>query len=133
MFDKKSRLLIVDDMNTMRKIVSKNCRELGFLDITEAADGNLAWQAIISAQPPFDIIISDWNMPNCTGLELLKRVRADEKYAKLPFLLVTAESEQSQIIEAIKAGVSTYIVKPFSPGTLQEKMEAVYKKIVEKK
>lgn len=129
MFDTKSRVLIVDDMGTMRKIVGKCFKELGFLDQVEAADGALAWQALTTSQPPIDIIVSDWNMPNCTGLELLKRVRGDKRYAHLPFLLITAESEQHQILEAVKSGVHGYIVKPFSPPTLKEKLEATYQKI----
>ncbi len=128
MFDPKTRILIVDDMMTMRKLVGKTCRELGFTDLTEAADGAKAWEAIASANPPFGLIISDWNMPNTTGLDLLKRVRADSRFAKLPFVLVTAEAEQHQIVEAVKAGVSNYVVKPFDTATLKLKLEAVYKK-----
>ena len=115
MFDLKSRILVVDDMLTMRKLVGKVLKEIGFTDITEAADGALAWTAISTAAAPFDLVVSDWNMPNCSGLDLLKRVRADAKFAKLPFILVTAEAEQHQIVDAIKAGVSSYVVKPFTP------------------
>lgn len=129
MFDPKTRVLIIDDMMTMRKIVSKICKDLGFTDITEAADGNLAWAELQKATPPIQLVISDWNMPNCSGLELVKRVRADPKYAKVPFLMVTAESEKHQIVEAIQAGVSNYVVKPFSADTLKEKLEAVHKKV----
>ena len=130
MFDPKTRILVVDDMLTMRKLVSKVCKELGFSDITEATDGALAWQAISTASPPFGLVISDWNMPNCTGLELLKRVRGDAKFAKLPFVLVTAEAEQHQIIEAVKAGVSNYVVKPFTADGLKQKLEQVHAKTV---
>lgn len=130
MFDLNTRLLVIDDMGTMRKIVSKACKDIGFTDITEAADGALGWQAITTATSPIGLIISDWNMPNCSGLELLKRVRGDKRYAHLPFLLVTAEAEQNQIVEAIKAGVSSYIVKPFNPASLKEKIEAVHQKMV---
>ena len=129
MFDPKTRVLVIDDMTTMRKIVSKACRDLGFTDITEAADGAQGWQAISTAAAPIGLVISDWNMPNCTGIELLKRERASKQYAQLPFVLVTAEAEQHQIAEAIKAGVSNYVVKPFAPGSLKEKLEAVHKKI----
>lgn len=126
MFDLKSRLLIVDDMLTMRKIVVKSCRELGFSDFTEAEDGNAAWEKLISASPAINLIISDWNMPNCTGLDFLKKVRQDPKYAKLPFVLLTAEAEASQVKEAVMAGVTNYIVKPFTVPTLKEKLEAAH-------
>ncbi|MGK5083066.1 response regulator [Bdellovibrionota bacterium FG-1] len=130
MFDPKTRILVVDDMLTMRKLVSKVCRELGFTDLTEAADGALAWQTIISANPPFGLIISDWNMPNCSGLDLLKRVRGDAKQAKTPFVLVTAEAEQHQIVEAVKAGVNNYVVKPFTADILKQKLEQVHVKLL---
>lgn len=130
MFDLKTRILVVDDMMTMRKIVAKVCKEIGFTDITEAQDGALAWQAIADAKPGFGIIISDWNMPNCTGLDLLKRVRADSRFSALPFLLVTAESEQHQIVEAVKAGVSGYVVKPFNAETLKAQLENAHNKLL---
>lgn len=129
MFDPNTRVLIVDDMLTMRKIVVKIAKDLGFSDITEAADGIQAWDAIQKASPPFGLVISDWNMPNCTGLDLLKRVRATSPFQKLPFIMVTAEAEQHQVIEALKAGVSNYVVKPFTADSLKEKVEAVHKKM----
>ena len=128
MFALTTRVLIVDDMSTMRKIVKKICTEIGFTDITEAADGNQAWEAITNAPAPIGLIISDWNMPNCTGLELLKRIRADHRYKKTPFLLVTAEAEQAQVMEAIKAGVDQYVVKPFTRDDLVKKLGMVHKK-----
>ncbi len=128
MFDPKTRILVVDDMMTMRKLVSKVCKELGFSDITEAGDGTAAWESISNAPAPFGLIISDWNMPNCTGLDLLKRLRGDQRFSKTPFVLVTAEAEQHQVVEALKAGVDQYIVKPFSPDDLKSKLEAVHKK-----
>ena len=127
MFDPKTKVLIVDDMLTMRKIVSKILKELGFTDITEAQDGQEAWTKVQTGG--FGLIISDWNMPNCTGLEFLKRVRADAKLAKTPFILVTAEAEQHQVAEAIKSGVDQYVVKPFSKDALKLKLEATYKKV----
>ena len=132
MFDPKTRVLIVDDMMTMRKIVGKICKELGFTDLTEAADGSIAWEAIAKASPPFGLIISDWNMPNTSGLDLLKRVRSDARYGKLPFVLVTAETEQHQIVEAIRAGVSSYVVKPFTSESLKVKLEQVHAKLTGK-
>jgi two-component system chemotaxis response regulator CheY len=128
MFAPNTRILIVDDMSTMRKIVGKTCKELGFSDFTEAADGVQAWDALVNAPQPIGLIISDWNMPNCTGLDLLKRVRADSRYKGIPFVLVTAEAEQHQVIEAVKAGVDQYVVKPFTKDDLKNKLEAVHKK-----
>lgn len=129
MFDLKTRVLVVDDMLTMRKIVSKILKEIGFTDITEAVDGTAAWQSIEGANPSFGLVISDWNMPNCTGLDLLRRVRGSPKFAPLPFILVTAEAEQHQILEAVKAGVSHYVTKPFTAELLREKIEQVHKKL----
>ena len=129
MFDLSTRILIVDDMMTMRKMVGKVCKEIGFTDLTEAADGALAWEAITNAKPAFGLVISDWNMPNCTGIELLKRVRGSPRTATLPFVLVTAEAEQHQIVEAVKAGVSNYVIKPFTADSIREKLEQVHKKI----
>jgi two-component system chemotaxis response regulator CheY len=129
MFSPDTHVLVVDDMMTMRKLVTKTCKELGFSQITDAADGALAWQAIQNANPPIGLIISDWNMPNTSGLDLLKRVRADSRFGKLPFIMVTAEAEQGQIMEAVKSGVSNYVIKPFTADILKEKLEAVHKKI----
>jgi two-component system chemotaxis response regulator CheY len=129
MFDLSTRILIVDDMMTMRKLVGKACKEIGFTDLTEASDGIQAWQKVTEANPPFGLIISDWNMPNSTGIDLLKRVRSDSRFGKMPFILVTAEAEQHQIVEAAKAGVSNYVIKPFTAETLKEKIEQVHKKI----
>lgn len=128
MYDPKTRVLIVDDMLTMRKLVQKALRDLGFSDFTEAADGAKAWEAFTAASPPIGLVVSDWNMPNCSGLDFLKRVRADSRFNKTPFYLVTAESEMSQVIEAVKAGVSGYIIKPFDANTLRMKLEEGAKK-----
>lgn len=129
MFEQSIRILIVDDMMTMRKLLAKNCRDLGYKDLIEAADGKLAWEALQAASPPIGLIISDWNMPNVTGLDLLKRVRGDQRFQKLPFILVTAESEQKQVVEALTAGVSNYLVKPFSKNSLYEKLVLTYEKL----
>ena len=129
MFPPDTKVLVVDDMMTMRKIVSKTLKEIGLTDITEAKDGALAWEAINSAAPPFGLIVSDWNMPNCTGIELLKRVRGDKRFAHLPFLLVTAEAEKHQIVEALSLGVSGYIIKPFTAETIKAKIEEAYAKL----
>ncbi|MES2801278.1 MAG: response regulator [Bdellovibrionota bacterium] len=131
MFIPNTKFLVVDDFATMRKVVKKVLVELGYSDIHEAADGKLALQLIQDAAnngTPFQCIISDWNMPNMTGLELLKACKADPKLKSIPFMLVTAESEKEQIIEAAKAGVSEYVVKPFNAATLKEKLTRVYNK-----
>ena len=126
MFDPNTKVLVVDDMLTMRKIVTKIMRELGFTDIIEAADGIEAWEKTKDGQ--VGLIISDWNMPNCTGLDFLKRVRADQRLSKTPFILVTAEAEGHQVAEAIKSGVDQYVVKPFSKDGLKAKLEMAHKK-----
>jgi two-component system chemotaxis response regulator CheY len=129
MFDLKTRILVVDDMMTMRKLVVKACKEIGFTDITEASDGAQAWSLVGEATPSFGLIISDWNMPNSSGMDLLKRLRADSRFGKTPFILVTAEAEEHQIVEAAKAGVNQYLVKPFTTESLRDKIEIVHKKI----
>ena len=130
-FDPKFKILIVDDMNTMRKIIKGMLQKMGCTDITEAPDGIPAWQAIQEAAAsgkPFQFIISDWNMPGMTGIDLLKNVRAKEETKTTPFLMVTAEAEQSNIVTAVKAGVSNYIIKPFNADTLKGKIEKVFGK-----
>lgn len=127
MFSSDTKILIVDDMKTMRKLVRKACEGLGFTSIDEAEDGQKAWEKV--QEGDYKLIISDWNMPNCTGLDLLKRVRSDSRFRSLPFLLVTAEAEAGQIKEAIDAGVSQYIIKPFTADVLKEKLEQVHKKL----
>jgi two-component system chemotaxis response regulator CheY len=128
MFDLNSTILVVDDMKTMRKLVQKACRDIGFTNFVEAEDGAFAWTALNAADSKISIIISDWNMPNASGLDLLKRVRSIEKTKSIPFFLLTAESEASQVKTAMVAGVDNYILKPFSTNSLKEKLEAVYKK-----
>lgn len=128
MFDLNTRVLVVDDMMTMRKLVQKALKDMGFTNFLEAADGAKAWEAFSTASPPIGLIISDWNMPNCSGLDFLKRVRSDSRFNKTPFFLVTAESEMSQVVDALKAGVSGYIVKPFDMNTLKAKLEEGSKK-----
>lgn len=129
MFPSNTKVLIVDDMRTMRILVKKTLTALGFTDITEADDGAKAWAEIeksIDSAKPFQLIISDWNMPVMQGIELLRKVRADETIKKTPFLLLTAESERSQALEAIQAGVSGYVLKPFTTDALKEKLTAIH-------
>jgi two-component system, chemotaxis family, chemotaxis protein CheY len=130
-FPEKVRILIVDDMTTMRKVVHRTLNTLGYGDVTEANDGKTAWEQIgiaIQAGMAFDLIISDWNMPQVKGIDLLKQVRANPSIRATPFILLTAESEVSQLMEAVQAGVSAYLIKPFNPETLGAKLKEVYKK-----
>ena len=125
--DRNMPILVVDDFSTMRRIV-KNClKQLGFENVTEAGDGQDA-MAKLQASGGFKFIISDWNMPNMMGIDLLKAVRGSDKFKTIPFLMVTAESQKENVIEAAKAGVSNYIVKPFTADVLQTKMEAIFQK-----
>lgn len=125
MFPASTKVLIIDDMKTMRRLVAKALTDLGFQHITEAEDGAKGWEAL-SANADIGLVVSDWNMPNCTGLDLLKRVRSDSRFNKLPFVLVTAESEKAQVIEALKVGASAYVVKPFDAETLKTKLTEAY-------
>ena len=117
------KFLVVDDFSTMRRIVKNLLQELGYNDITEADDGNTALPLLKGGS--FDILITDWNMPGMPGLELLKAVRADERLAKLPVLMLRAEAKREQIVEAAQAGVSGYVIKPFTAVTLKEKLDKI--------
>ena len=128
--DRNIPILIVDDFSTMRRIVKGCLKELGFNNITEAEDGKIALDKLKNGGHSFKLVISDWNMPNCTGLEFLKRVRADSRFKNLPFLLLTAEGEAEQVKEAILAGVDGYVLKPFTHESLTQKLEQTYKKRV---
>jgi len=119
-------VLIVDDFLTMRRIVRKILRDLDFQNIIEAEDGTVAVDVLNSSK--IDLIVSDWNMPKMTGLELLKHVRSQEETKDLPFLMVTAEAQKENIVEAVKAKVSNYIVKPFTAATLEEKLAKIVPK-----
>ena len=132
MFAENTRILVIDDMKTMRMVMKKTLKQLGFSNIEEADDGDTAWPMIeqsFNSGTPFQLIMSDWNMPKLSGIDLLRKVRAEPRMAALPFVLVTAESEKAQIMEAIKAGVSQYVMKPFNAETLQTKLEAVNQKM----
>ncbi len=120
------KFLIVDDFSTMRRIVKNLLNELGFSDITEADDGKTALPLLQAGQ--FDFVITDWNMPGMPGIELLRHIRADERLKGIPVLMVTAEAQREQIIEAAKAGVSGYIVKPFTGVTLKEKLDKIFER-----
>ncbi len=115
------RIMVVDDFSTMRRIVKNILKQLGYSNIDEAEDGVGALEKLKAE--PFDFIISDWNMPNMSGLDLLKTVRGDNALKHIPFMLVTAEAKKENIVDAAKAGVNNYIVKPFTAEALKEKMD----------
>ncbi|MDX5411293.1 MAG: chemotaxis response regulator CheY [Thauera sp.] len=121
------KILIVDDFSTMRRIIKNLLRDLGFNNTQEADDGNTALPMLQSGN--FDFLVTDWNMPGMTGIDLLKAVRADAKLAGLPVLMVTAEAKKDQIIEAAQAGVNGYIVKPFTAVTLKEKIDKIFERL----
>ncbi|MEP4556079.1 chemotaxis response regulator CheY [Cobetia amphilecti] len=126
MADKNLRILVVDDFPTMRRIVRNLLKELGFTNVEEAEDGQQALEFL--NQGSFELVISDWNMPNLDGLEMLRRVRANHATATLPVLMVTAEAKKENIIAAAQAGASGYVVKPFTAAVLEEKLGKVFEK-----
>ena len=123
MADEKMKILLVDDFSTMRRIIRNLLKDIGYTNVEEAEDGAIALDMLKDA--PFDFIISDWNMPNMTGLELLKAVRADAALKAIPFLMVTAEAKPENVTEALQAGVNNYIVKPFTSAVLKEKIDKI--------
>ena len=130
MSDPKMKFLVVDDFSTMRRIVRNLLKELGFTNVDEAEDGQVALQKLNSL--PFDFVVTDWNMPNMDGLTLLQNIRATPSLKHLPVLMITAEAKKENIIAAAKAGASGYIVKPFTAATLSEKLEKIFEKMGKK-
>lgn len=131
MFPTNTRVLIVDDMASIRDLVRNQLKTMNFNEIMEAEDGIQAWTIIenqYAQANPIELVISDWNMPNMKGLELLKKVRSNQQFVQLPFILLTSEAEREQVTEAVMAGVSQYIVKPFSGKVFEEKMKTAYQK-----
>jgi two-component system chemotaxis response regulator CheY len=124
MTDPNIKILTVDDFSTMRRIIRNMLKQLGYNNIIEAEDGAVALSLL--RREKVDFVISDWNMPNMNGLELLKAIRADDNLKPIPVLLVTAEALKENVIEAVKAGVNNYVVKPFTAETLQEKIDAIF-------
>jgi two-component system, chemotaxis family, chemotaxis protein CheY len=124
--DKNMKILVVDDFSTMRRIVKNILRQLNFVNIIEADDGSTALEML--QREKIDLVVSDWNMPKMTGLELLKIMKGDDALKLIPFLMVTAEAQQENIIEAVKSGVSNYIVKPFTAETLGQKIGQIFNK-----
>ncbi len=118
------KLLVVDDSSTMRRIIKNTLQRLGFDDVLEAEHGVEAWQ-IMERTPDINVLITDWNMPEMNGLDLVRKVRADGRYDSMPIIMVTTEGGKAEVITALKAGVNNYIVKPFTPQVLKEKLEDV--------
>ena len=121
--DKNMRILVADDFQTMRRIIIQLLRQLGFNNVVEAQDGAVALEKL--KEESIDLVVSDWNMPNMDGLALLKEVRSSDGLKNIPFIMVTAEGKKENVITAVQAGVSNYIVKPFNAATLKEKLVKV--------
>jgi two-component system chemotaxis response regulator CheY len=122
--DKNMKILIVDDFSTMRRIIRNILKQLEFINVEEAEDGSVAFEKLKDAD--YDLLITDWNMPNMTGLDLLKEIRANEKLKDLKVLLVTAEAEKESIIQAAQAGANEYVVKPFTADVLGKKINKIF-------
>ena len=127
MSDPKMKFLVVDDFSTMRRIVRNLLKELGYTNVDEAEDGVAAMQKLTAGG--FDFVVTDWNMPNMTGIELLRAIRGNAQLQHLPVLMITAEAKKENIIEAAQAGASGYIVKPFTAATLSEKLGKIFEKM----
>lgn len=123
--DLNMKVLIVDDMATMRRIVKNILKQIGFGDIQEAENGQEGLDKLRA--DTYGLVVSDWNMPVMTGIDMLRAIRADEKLKAIPVLMVTAEAQQANLVEAVQAGVSNYIVKPFTAETMQEKLGKIFK------
>lgn len=124
MVDQNMKFLVVDDFSTMRRIVRNLLKELGFTNVQEAEDGVDGLNKLRAEA--FDFVVSDWNMPNMTGIDMLRAIRSDPALKHLPVLMVTAEAKRENIIEAAQAGASGYVVKPFTAGTLDEKLKKIF-------
>tara|TARA_R110000868_G_scaffold364037_1_gene626476 strand:+ start:14753 stop:15157 length:405 start_codon:yes stop_codon:yes gene_type:complete len=125
--NKDMKILVVDDFSTMRRIIKNLLRDLGFTNTSEADDGQTALPMLQNGS--FDFLVTDWNMPGMTGIELLKAVRADARLKDMPILMVTAEAKRDQIVEAAQAGVNGYVVKPFTAAVLKEKIEKIFERV----
>ncbi|AQS50329.1 two-component system response regulator [Paenalcaligenes hominis] len=127
MTNKNLKILVVDDFPTMRRIIRNLLKDLGYENVDEAEDGVMALEKLRNGN--FDFVVSDWNMPNLDGLEMLKQIRADGNLSSLPVLMVTAEAKKENIIAAAQAGASGYVVKPFTAATLEEKLNKIFEKM----
>jgi len=124
--DLNMKILVVDDMSTMRRIIKNILKQLGFSNMEEAENGQEALQKLRTE--PFGFVVTDWNMPVMPGIDMLRAIRADEKLKHIPVLMVTAEAQKENLIEAIQAGVNNYVVKPFTAETMQEKINKIFNK-----
>lgn len=132
MFPAETRFLIVDDTKTIRSLLREVLKNLGYNQINEAEDGNQALEMMkkeADSDNPYTFIICDWNMPGLTGIELLEIRNADERFKKVPFLMVTIESEREYVLKAVAMGVSDFVVKPFSEATVRSKMESIWERM----
>ncbi len=127
MVNKSIKILVVDDFPTMRRIIRNLLKELGFENVDEAEDGQIALEKLRNNN--FEFVVSDWNMPNLDGLSMLQQIRADPALAKLPVLMVTAEAKKENIVAAAQAGANGYVVKPFTAATLEEKLNKIFEKL----
>ena len=128
-FDVNQKILVVDDMATMRKIIIRMLKKKGCTNIIEAEDGAQAWEALDAAaamNDPIEFVMSDWNMPNVSGLSLLKKMKSDDRFKSTPFLMITAEGDKDSVMTAVKAGINNFVVKPFSVETLNTKIEKIF-------
>ncbi len=125
--DPNMRILVVDDFSTMRRIVKSIVKQLGFNNVDEAEDGKQALEMLKGGK--YGFVVSDWNMPNMTGIDLLRAIRADPGLKDTPVLMVTAETEKQIVVDAIQAGVNNYVVKPFTPQVFEEKMNKIFEKL----
>ncbi len=136
MFDRSTRILIVDDMNMFRQMVRHSLTSLDYKKLTEASDGTRAWTELnqaIELKEPFQLVISDWNMPKMKGIDLLRKVRATDWGKHLPFIMLTAEAEMANVKEAVQAGVDNYIIKPFTVEQMKTKLEQTHQKFAKPK
>ena len=127
MVQKNIKILVVDDFPTMRRIIKNLLKDLGYENVDEAEDGQMGLEKLRNGN--FEFVVSDWNMPNLDGLEMLKQIRADASLASLPVLMVTAEAKKENIIAAAQAGANGYVVKPFTAATLEEKLNKIFEKM----
>lgn len=127
MVQKTIKILVVDDFPTMRRIIRNLLKDLGFENVDEAEDGVMALEKLRNGN--FNLVVSDWNMPNMDGLTMLQTIRKDDELAKLPVLMVTAEAKKENIIAAAQAGANGYVVKPFTAATLEEKLNKIFEQL----
>jgi len=127
MADSNIKILVVDDFGTMRKIIKNLLKELGYTNVDEAEDGAMALEKL--KEGGFNFVITDWNMPNMPGIELLKTIRVTEGIKDMPILMVTAEAEKEKVVAAVQAKVNNYVVKPFTSAVLKEKIDSIFEKL----